>query len=129
MEMYATVTAKLGGNKLDVLCIDGNTRMCLIPGKFARCRRDNMIERNTWLLIGIRDWETPQKDKKEKCDLLEVYSEAEKIKLQNTLNEAWHLITDPSEKAETIQFSDDIQEFRNEVLETIRGEDIDFDDI
>ena len=89
-EMYAVVTKKLGDNKVEVLCLDTKIRLCVISGKFkSRGRRDNTIDINSWILVGIRSWETLVEGKKEKCDLLEVYNENEKIRLQTTVSECW----------------------------------------
>jgi hypothetical protein len=36
----------------------------------------------TWVMVGLRSWEVIKEDKKETCDLLEVYSAGEKEKLK-----------------------------------------------
>ena len=41
---------------------------------------------NSWVLIGLREWEVVANNKLEKCDLLEVYNNTEKEKIINTLN-------------------------------------------
>ena len=74
-EMYASVTRLLGGQHCEVLCADGDTRLCVIRNKFrGRGKRDNTLARGTWVLVGCRDWETPPPGKLAKCDLLHVYS-------------------------------------------------------
>ncbi len=109
-EMYACVKKKLGDNKLDLLCIDGKVRLGIIPGKLKNKRGDNNIDINTWLLIGIRSWETIPVDKKEKCDVLEVYSDAEKKRLQNNVDEKWSALNDYTSPAK----EDEIVCFMNE---------------
>jgi translation initiation factor 1A len=89
-EVYAQVIKVLGGAMCHVLCMDEKTRLCHIRGKFrGRGKRDNFIGINSWVLIGLREWEAERdgvKDKKlENCDLLEVYSEHDKDRLKNTI--------------------------------------------
>jgi initiation factor 1A len=82
-EVYAIVTKLMGGNICEVLCIDGSHRLCVIRGKFSgKGKRDNILCRGKWILVGLRDWEiTTKENGKEKCDLLEVYNDADKEKL------------------------------------------------
>jgi len=138
LEIYAYVVSKLGGNKLDVFCMDGKKRLCTIPGKFInKGRRDNLIEKGSWLLIGLRDWES-QKER-ENCDLLEVYNDSEKTKLINTVNENWSLFVPlTQENDEIVHFTNDYEEqqelihreIKNNVKSvTMSDEEIDFDDI
>lgn len=80
-EMYAIVTKLYGGSNSSVFCMDGMTRHCIIRNKFrGRDKRDNIITTNTWVLVGLRNWEA-RGDKQQRCDLLEVYSDNEKEKL------------------------------------------------
>lgn len=73
-EMYAVVTKMYGQGNCEVMCNDGKKRLCVIRKKFkGRNKRNNMISLDSLLLIGTRDWEVVSPDKKEKCDLLEVY--------------------------------------------------------
>jgi len=141
LEIYAQVVTKLGGNKLDVFCMDGKKRLCTIPGKFmSRGRRDNCIERGSWILIGLRDWES-QKER-ENCDLLEVYNDSERTKLTNTVNENWSIFApkekEEIEKDEVVHFTNGYEEqqeqihaeIRNNVRSVTMGDvEIDFDDI
>jgi hypothetical protein len=88
-ELYAIVVKMSGGENCIVKCIDqtdrgqvATERTCVIRKKFrGRHRRHNKLESGTWCLIGLRDWESKQDDKKEKCDLLEVYNDQDKLKL------------------------------------------------
>jgi cobalamin biosynthesis protein CobT len=78
------------------MCIDDKERRCFIRGKFkGRGKRDNIIEVDKWVLIGIREFQqapgenaikSNSKGKKEMemCDLLEVYSSGEKDTLKRT---------------------------------------------
>ena len=78
-EKYAVVESLLGNNICNVFCIDGRQRQCVIRGKFSgKGKRTNKLSKGTWILVGLRNWEVTSK---EKCDLLEVYSENDKQKI------------------------------------------------
>ena len=134
-EMYARVTTKPGGNKLIVLCLDNVTRLCTIPGKFNNKGRDNNIEKGSWLLVGLRDWETVKT--RENCDLLEVYSENEKQKLFTTINENWSVFDTKELDDDGIHFTNVYEEqqkkIENDIMsntQSIMASDlIDFNDI
>jgi initiation factor 1A len=93
MEVYACVTSLLGGANCSVKCVDGENRLCIIRGKFrgGRGKRGNMIGRGTWVLVGIREWSSESASDKEsrKCDLLEVYSDADKQELRKLRGIDW----------------------------------------
>tara|TARA_Y100000816_G_scaffold216936_2_gene162088 strand:+ start:305 stop:913 length:609 start_codon:yes stop_codon:yes gene_type:complete len=84
-ELYAYVEKLMGNNMCHVMCIDGHKRTCVIRGKFlGKGKRDSLLCRGKWILVGIREWENNNKDsEKEKCDLLEVYTDVDKQRLQN----------------------------------------------
>ena len=87
-EVYAQVIKVLGGSMCHVIDIEGKTMLCHIRGKFrGRGKRDNFVGNGTWVLIGIRDWETSKEgtSKLENCDLLEVYNDHDKERLKNTV--------------------------------------------
>ena len=85
-EVYAIVENYYGDSMCDVLCIDGKIRLMHIRGKFkGRGKRDNTIDKSSWLLVGIRDYETVKEGKRENCDLLEVYTNNEKDKLKSSV--------------------------------------------
>jgi initiation factor 1A len=88
-EMYAVVTKIFGGKMCQVQCIDGKTRACIIRGKFTgRGKRDNLISAGIWVLVGAREWEDAAK-KDQKCDLLEIYSDNDRKKLQSSVDADW----------------------------------------
>ena len=116
-EMYARVTTKPGGNKLVVLCLDNATRLCTIPGKFNNRGRDNIIEKGSWLLVGLRDWETPRE--RENCDLLEVYNENEKQKLFTTINENWTVFEKKEVESEVFSFTNEYEEQQAQIEKEI----------
>ena len=91
-EIYGIVK-RLNGNTFDVTCIDEKERRCFIRGKFkGRGKRDNIIEIDKWVLIGLREFQqvpsqlvlVKGKKEMEMCDLLEVYSSSEKETLKRT---------------------------------------------
>lgn len=86
-EQYAQVTKILGNAMCHVICNDGATRLCHIRGKFrGRGKRDNLVGNGTWMLVGLREWEVGKEStvgKLQNCDLLEVYSDSDKERLQN----------------------------------------------
>ena len=43
--------------------------------------QENNVKIGTWVLLGLREWETTVSNKKDKCDLLEVYREDDKKKI------------------------------------------------
>ena len=100
-EQYACVTCYHGGGQVDVMCIDGETRLGIIRKKFrGRSKRDNFIGVGTYVLVGLRDWEVVAKGKKRKCDLLEVYSmqDIEQIK-RYLLPEEWETIRNKGDES------------------------------
>ncbi len=84
-EMYARVTAMLGGGHARIICADGKERTLVIRGKFrGRNKRDNTLKINTFVLVGLQSVSfgaVIQKGKMEKADLLEVYKEGQKEEL------------------------------------------------
>lgn len=84
-EMYARVTAMLGGGHARIICADGKERTLVIRGKFrGRNKRDNTLKINTFVLVGLQSVSfgaVIQKGKMEKADLLEVYKDGQKEEL------------------------------------------------
>ena len=69
-ERYAYVTKMLGNGMCYVITDAGATLTCHIRGKFrSRNKKNNMVTPMSTLLVGIRDWESEQKN----CDMLELY--------------------------------------------------------
>ena len=100
-EIYAIVTKMLGNGMFHCHCIDDELRLGHIRGKFSgRGKRDNMVEIGKWVLIGLREWDVSAKTsasttvakKIQHCDLLEVYSDSDKMRLRETISEEWHLL-------------------------------------
>jgi translation initiation factor IF-1 len=136
-EIYGVVK-RLNGNTFDVTCIDEKERRCFIRGKFkGRGKRDNIIEVDKWVLIGLREFQqVPSelvlvngKKEMEMCDLLEVYSSSEKETLKRThgvyMKESEiSRSTAMTESEDTLQFVDmDTLRYQNiasQKVETIR---------
>lgn len=92
-EIYAVVTKIFGGSNCQVMCNDGISRSCVIRNKFKTFgKRDNIISIGVWILVGIRTWEV-RPNGVQKCDLLEVYSQTEKDKLQQVESCSFKVLT------------------------------------
>lgn len=153
-EMYAQVTKYCGSSMCHVLCIDGKTRLCHIRGKFkSRNKKDNMVVNGSWILVGLRDWESEKKagDKLENCDLLEVYNDHDKERLKTSEKKNWTLFISndnkfsmiDNEAASSFEFTDNMTDEYTEIMEknnvkdknislpsvTYENEIIDVDDI
>jgi initiation factor 1A len=90
-EIYCQVEKVLGNGMYNVVCMDGKTRLCHSAGKFrGRNKKDNFVSLGTWLLVGLREYESGGNNKKlQNCDLLEVYNDIEKERLKTTVNQDW----------------------------------------
>ena len=132
-EVYAVVTKLFGGSNCEVMCMDGNVRLCVIRNKFrGRDKRDNTIAPNVWVLVGIRDWEA-RIGKSQKCDLLEVYSDADREKVKanggDDISRLINAVEDPSSDSVKchIDFVDNNtteyeEEIANEIKASVIGE-------
>jgi len=89
-EMYGVVMRLFGGPNCEVHCEDGKSRLCIIRNKFrGRGKRGNEIRSGIWVMVGAREWEADVPGKLQKCDLLEVYTDADKKKLMSDFPGAW----------------------------------------
>lgn len=88
-EIYAQAIKVMGGNIATATDIEGNPLRVHIRGKFrGRNKRDNFIGPNVWLLVGLHEWNATEKSKPgdiRDCDVLEVYSDADKMRLKNSV--------------------------------------------
>jgi initiation factor 1A len=90
-ELYGCVLKIYGNGMCQVLGIDGKEYLCHIRNKFrGRSKRDNMITMGSWVLVGLREWETGIK---RSCDLLELYGqhEIEQLKIR-VYNVNWTIL-------------------------------------
>jgi translation initiation factor IF-1 len=70
LEQYALVTKMLGNGMCYVSTVEHGQLLCHIRNKFSgRSKRSNFISIGSYVLVGLRDWETTIKN----TDLLEVY--------------------------------------------------------
>jgi hypothetical protein len=149
-EIYACCAKIYGGPNIEVKCVDGYSRLCIMRNKFrGRGKRDNVISVGTWLLIGLREFESVKEGKKQTCDLLEVYKDSDKQKLQqHEVNTEWKLLKEIKNINENIKEIDDDESFEfsdknpNDIIDLINNksttmikavnddeEDVDVDDI
>lgn len=152
-EIYAQAVKVMGGSIVSVIDINGNPLRGHIRGKFrGRGKRDNFIGPNTWLLVGLHDWDSDKTKPGDirDCDVLEVYSDIDKNRLKNSVTTIdWNrfiandskTIGSEVEKDETeIEFADEstmeyeqliaaqASQGRNTII-IDDGEEIDVDDI
>ena len=81
-EVYCIVTKIIGNGQLIALGNDGVERLCFIRNKFSgRNKQSNLVRIGSWIIAGIRSWESTKEGKLSKCDLLEIYTESEKHSL------------------------------------------------
>lgn len=119
-EVYACVSKLLGNGMCHVNCLDNNkvskTRLCIIRNKFrGRGKRDNTLNIGTYVLVGIRSWETVSENKIEKCDLISVYNPGDVEKLKNQVDKPWNLIHINTIMEEALKHdNDDLFIFDNE---------------
>jgi initiation factor 1A len=135
-EVYAQVTKTLGNGMCHVTCIDEETRLCHIRGKFrGRGKRDNTINNGSWILVGLREWELEKKSdgkKLQNCDLLEVYDSSDKEKLKKTVtNVSWSTFIQndnifsnnhASEDTDNVKFTDESIEEYQKLIESQMSE-------
>lgn len=89
-EIYAQVVKNLGNGMCIVKTLTNEEMLCIIRGKFrGRQKKDNFIKNGSWVLVGIREWESQKTNALNKCDLLETYSNFDKDKLKNNVNVNW----------------------------------------
>jgi initiation factor 1A len=89
-EIYAYVNKMFGNGMCNVVDMDGHEYLCIIRGKFrGKNKKNNKLEIGTWLLVGLRGWETTKKDAKQTCDLLEIYTKEEIDRLKSTVRGNW----------------------------------------
>lgn len=83
-EIYARVTTVFGNGMAEVLCNDDVKRLLIIRRRFkGRNKRDNNIAVDVMVLVGLRLWEVVAAKKKQKVDLLYVYSKEDISELKD----------------------------------------------
>jgi len=129
-EKYGYVVRILGNGNCIVKGFDGYERMCHIRGKFTgRSKRENTLVAGTWVLVGLRQWDTEKefatkqtKTNKniQKCDLLEIYTPAERDKLRVQEKIFQDIATENSD--DEFQLSNQTVEFKDQ--ETLEYQEI-----
>ena len=107
MECFAKVTAMSGNGMCRVAVVHKNELLpdvcCHIRGKFrGKNKRRNLVLRDSFVLIGLRDWTTDLKD----CDLLEVYP----VESYSNLPIPSELTVNSTHNNEDALFSDDVND-------------------
>jgi translation initiation factor IF-1 len=134
-ELYALCTKNLGNNMFHAIATDGITYLAHIRGKFSgRGRRDNTVAGGVWVLIGLRPWTNDDQlggnKKMQKCDLLEVYSEQDKTRLKDAVDEDWDVLNanDPTRinkeddiHGEEIKWQNEKEAEKDKLLEQIKA--------
>jgi initiation factor 1A len=133
-EIYAIATKMLGNNMLHCHCIDNLIRLCHIRGKFTgRGKRDNIINAGTWLLIGIREWDSGQSNQKmPQCDLLEVYKDLDVSRLKDSVTADWTVLTSNDVKNDiscaqqdnTFEFTTERDEERHKFIKEMNSDNV-----
>jgi initiation factor 1A len=143
LEIYGVVDKLFGHGRFHIKDSNGKERLVIIPNKFrGRGKRDNTVVLGGFVLVGIREYESAETAK---CDLLEVYTEAEKQKLKKSGNPIFAQLKsdhdrEPTNDGEFEFATEDPNEEKYEELitntntntNTIRfdeGEEVDIDDI
>jgi initiation factor 1A len=127
-EIYAVVTKMLGNGMFHANDPEGKERLCVMRNKFrGRGKRDNIVTLGCWVLIGEREFESSSS--KPKCDLLEVYTDVEKMKLKKTGNPIFDKLKSEHDNkidetnTDNISFESGDTEKYKELLESIEASD------
>jgi initiation factor 1A len=128
-ESYAVVTKLLGNGMFYANDTEGKERICVMRNKFrGKGKRDNTVSLGTWVMIGIRDFDSSDKPK---FDLLEVYTDIEKQKLKRSgdpkfllLKSEYDNVNDSKNKTnpvddDEVAFGNDDTEKYKELMETV----------
>lgn len=89
-EIYAYVNKMFGNGMCNVVDMNAKEYMCVIRGKFrGKNKKNNKLEIGTWVLIGLRGWESTKEGVKPTGDLLEIYTKEEIERLKSTVRGNW----------------------------------------
>jgi hypothetical protein len=113
-EVVAILEKNMGNGILQVKAPSG-ILMCHVRKKFGKERTPLKV--GVWLLVGLRSFET----KKNQCDLLEIYSDAEVARLL-TMDGPWRIFEEKGD----IDFVDKVEVEKTDVVLDM---DINIDDI
>jgi initiation factor 1A len=119
-EMFAVVGQMYGGEYMSVTCSDGDERMCVIRRKFrGRHKRSNEVASGSLVLVGLYEWATKTPGKKQRCDLLHIYSrdQTRSFAKQGLLTSNVQLLLAAAGDATAIDVNDDSMQFSHDGLE------------
>jgi hypothetical protein len=143
LEYFAIVSKTLGNGMCYVIIPSlDDPLLCHIRKKFSgRFKKDNLIQAGTFLMVGLREWESTPKN----CDVMEVYNHSDLaiLKTMPTFSFSNDLISSFSKngakaapKDEEIIFDEnaddddfDLKVVSNEMIQTEEGARINIDDI
>ena len=109
-EMYGRVTNTFGHGMAQVICDDGKERLLIIRKKFkGRNKRDNGVFMHSIVLVGKREWEVVSEKKKQKVDLLFVYSKDNVVQLKKK-QDINRIIFGEKEEESVVEFEKDYEE-------------------
>jgi len=131
-EILAKVTRLFGNSMAEVLCEDKVIRLLIIRKRFkGRNKRDNNIVVGGLILVGQRTWEVVRAKKKQKVDLLYVYSKDQVTQLRQKVNISNIILPDDVEANDEgpydISNKNDWKDAKTVVGE--KEEELNFDDI
>ncbi len=129
-EFYAYVNKMYGNGMCNVVDQNAREYMCVIRGKFrGKNKKNNRLEIGTWVLVGLRSWEstTAKKDEKLTCDLLEIYTKEEIERLKATVRGNWKTTCEDigggEEMVEGVVFSSNDDAFEYEAMMKAQAEE------
>jgi initiation factor 1A len=131
-EILAKVTRLFGNSMAEVFCEDKVIRLLIIRKRFkGRNKRDNNIVVGGLILVGRRTWEVVRAKKKQKVDLLYVYSKDQVTQLRQKVNISNIILPDDVEANDEgpydISNKNDWKDAKTVVGE--KEEELNFDDI
>jgi hypothetical protein len=108
-EIYCVVTKMVGNGQCVVLGNDNRERLCFIRNKFSgRNKQSNLVCVGSWIIAGIRSWESQKEGKLQKCDLLEIYNDQEKHSLLQESQTNFDVLLKEEQKMSNINQEEDL---------------------
>lgn len=81
-EVFGVVQQRFGGSRMRVLCLDGRTRICRIPGRLKRTlwvRESDIVLVEPWELSGDEKGDIVFKYRKNQADFLRKHGHLKKL--------------------------------------------------
>lgn len=83
LEIFGSVTKMYGNGMCQITTNDNNSLMGHIRGSFrGKHKRHNTITTTSIVLVGLREWESTQKN----CDILTIYNDSDLEQIKNLPN-------------------------------------------